>query len=126
MKKVILVMVLAAVALCATAETLDEMDGFDWVVWSSERKLGYVIGWYNAYSSVWVWFLNTTEPSEEIDRTLEEMFYVPMTVGDMIERLDEYYRDYSLRRQRLMDVLMFIAGKDYWNSGTTPAAGDRS
>jgi hypothetical protein len=117
MKRVILVVVLMLFASLAFAEYVEDMDGHDWHLWSGEHKIGYIQGFYSAYSSIWERFrheLGSSMTSEDEDR-MEEMFFIRVTVGDMIDRLDEFYSSYKNRNYTIYSTLMWIAGKDYWS-----------
>lgn len=102
------------------SEGVEDINGFDWWVFSEDAKVGYVQGFYSAYSSVWERFYSelgeTATPEDE--KRLEELFYIPLSVGEMIDRVDSFYSDYDNRDLLLYMVLMYISGKDYWNSGS--------
>jgi len=117
MRKIFLVLFIFS-AVFLSANKVEDLDGFDWITASSDSKIGYVQGFYAAYSSIWERFYTEAETdfTDEEVNDLENMFYIPLLVGEMVDRIDNYYADYDRRDQRLYHVLMFIAGKDYWNS----------
>lgn len=117
MKRFIFVVVLVLFASLAFAEYVEDMDGHDWRLWSEDHKIGYVQGFYSAYSSIWErfqWELGSSMNEDDTKR-MEEMFFISLSIGDMINRLDAYYHTYKNRDYTIYSVLMWIAGKDYWS-----------
>lgn len=114
---ILLIMIAAMVMPLFAQDTVEDIDGHDWRLWSMEQKLGYVQGFYSAYSSVWQrMYLSFGESvTEEDEARLEEWFYIPLGTGDMIDRIDAFYDDYDNRNELLYMVLMYAGGKDYWN-----------
>lgn len=119
MKRLIIVLfALVALTLPAFSQAIEDINGHDWRLWSTEQRAGYVQGFYSAYSSVWERMYLTMGESateEDIER-MEEWFYIPLNVGKMVERINTFYSDYDNRSEVLYMVLMYAAGKDYWNS----------
>lgn len=117
MKRIVLVVLMLTIASLAFAQYVEDMDGHDWRQWSYDHKVGYVQGFYSAYSSVWEWILvDLGDSTTEDDRqNLERMFFINVSIGDMIDRIDEFYNTYKNREYTIYSTLMWIAGKDYWN-----------
>ena len=121
MKKFFIGMSLLLVAATLIAKNVEEINGFDWHIWSVGQKIGYVQGFYSGYSSIWERLFLEMENDggigQQEEKQLEQYFYIPLTVETAIERIDSFYSDYDNREVWLYRVLMYIAGKDYWNSG---------
>lgn len=120
MKKfLIVILLLVSILGLVIAEGVEDIDGFDWVTWSVDQKIGYLLGFYSAYSSLWERMVleNEIDVTQENQEMLEEYFYIPMTVEELGIKIDDYYSDYDNRKSELYMVVMFFAGKDYWNSG---------
>jgi len=56
-----------------------------------------------------------TDISSEQTKQISNKFYIPMTVGQIGERLDQVYSSYDNRDISIYDVIMVVVGKDYWN-----------
>lgn len=122
MRKFLIFLVLFLSAASLFAQNVEEISGFEWKVWSYNQKVGYVQGFYSAYSSAWERFFLEMDAdggiTEEESLELEKYFYIPLTVEEAINRIDAFYSDYDNRDTWLYRVLMYIAGKDYWNSSS--------
>lgn len=111
---VIAILLLAATMAFATYVT--DPDGHDWRMWPESQKLGYVVGFFVAYESLADRLIaENSTIDDETWEMMEEYFYIPMSVGEMMEQLDYYYNTYSNRDYPLHTTVMFLAGKDYWN-----------
>lgn len=119
MKKLILVLILVLVSISLSADTVEETNGFDWVTWSFDKKVGYIEGFMAAYSTVMemIIYESGTGVSDEQLKQISNKFYIPLNVGQVGERIDSVYSDYSNREIPLYDVIMIVIGKDYWNGG---------
>src|SRR6056297_175992 len=101
MKRIIIVTLMLVVAsLAFSVEYVEDMDGGDWVQFSYEQKLGYVQGFYSAYSSFWERLATEIgETDEEDEYFMTELFYIEINVGPMIEEIDNYY-DRNIKTNR--------------------------
>ena len=106
------------ISINLSADTVEETNGFDWVTWSFDKKVGYVEGFMAAYSTVMemIIYESGENITEEQAQQMNNKFYIPMSVGQIGERIDQVYSDYSNREIPLYDVFMIVIGKDYWNS----------
>ena len=126
MKKAFFVgLLLLVVALFSFAqEYVEDMDGFDWIQMSWDQRGGYVQGFYVAYSSISErvvaeaggWEGMTQDDMDFID----EYFYISINIGDMVQRITDFYSNYNNRKYQIYVVLMTFAGKDYWNAEPIP------
>lgn len=112
------IMMLAVISVTAEPATVEEIDGHNWRLWDTGQRITYVQGFYSAYSSIWIRMMVSFDgDQDEIDaELLEEYFYISLNVGTMVDRINEYYANYDNRDDYLYMVLMYMAGKDYWNS----------
>ena len=99
--------------------TVEELNGFDWVTWSFEKRVGYIQGFMSAYSTVMemIIYENGENMTEEGVQELTNRFHIPLSVGQIGERLDQVYSSYDNRNIPIYDAIMIVIGKDYWNNG---------
>lgn len=117
MKKILILVMILMFTVSLSAQTVENLTGFDWRTWTLDGKVGYVRGFMSAYSTVMEMIIYETGPdiSKEKLQEVENRFYIPLTLGQVIERLDNIYESYDNRSIPLYDVFMVIIGKDYWN-----------
>lgn len=120
-KRAVFALGLILVALFAFGQDyIEDMDGFDWVQMTWGERAAYVQGFYAAYSSLAersVMEAGGYDMLTEEDMSfIDEYFFIDITVGEMVQRLTEFYSDYNNRKYPLYVVLMTYAGKDYWST----------
>jgi len=108
----------------ASAEKKDmlEDDGTDWTTFSSSWKVGYVAGFIAGAGVVRNKFYGVpyhleNEVSKELFKTyLNEISLVGITVGQIQDGVDAFYKDFSNRRIKIVDAIyvvkMQIKGND--------------
>ena len=95
---------------------IEDTNGFDWITWNVDQKTGYIYGFLSAFSSMREMVLyENPEPTKEELEYISNTFYVPMTVGEIYTKIDNYYSSYDCRKFPLYDVFLVVTGKDYWN-----------
>jgi hypothetical protein len=120
MKKFLIAVVLLFVVFSLFAQTVDEYNGFNWVTWKFEQKIGYIVGFMNAYTSVMRMYVYNNRNRKLTDQEIQDMnnmFYLPLTIADIGEQIDKVYSTYSNRKYLIWEVLLQICGKDWWNQG---------
>lgn len=99
-------------------QKVEEMNGFNWVTWTQEQKLGYIQGFMSAYSTVMEMMIY--EMGDQTDeKTIQEInnrFHIPMNVGQIGTKIDRIYSSYDNRKYPIYDVFLIVVGKDYWNN----------
>lgn len=113
------VVVLLCVSIFGFAQNVEDIDGFDWVNFSNNDKIGYVVGFYSGLSTIWEWmFLEAggAEAPPEVRERLKHYFYIELGIDELIIRIDDYYSSYDERQYKLNDTILWLIGKDYWNS----------
>jgi len=114
MKK-LLIIALILISATAWAESVAEMNGFDWMILDTYERAMYVAGFYSAYVSVYEEFESKTGDPELL-RELQDRYFFALNVGEMVDRIDRFYQNYEHRRHNLHWVLMSMGGKDWWNT----------
>ena len=108
----------------AYAHTIDELDGFDWVLFGEETKGAMVEGFYLSCNMVIVMSCETAAPNmtqeqfADFYKRLTDRFLYTGTVGQMVTLLDDYYSSPSNRQYRLLKTIPYLAGKEWWNRKT--------
>lgn len=118
MKKIALVIALMLVIFgTVSAKSVDELDGFDWLLFEDIDRTMYIVGFMSAYSSVWEMMWNRIgNPTAEEEDSLERMFNLPITVGDLSDRVSDFYAEYDNRDTLIYHAILIAVGKDWWNS----------
>lgn len=113
----VILMLLLTMSFAFGQNSVEDINGFDWITWSPSQKSGYVQGWMSAYSSV-IWLLTYQSGSamdEAAKESISNHLYIPLNVGQVVNRIDEVYAAYDNRQYKLLEVFMVITGKDFWN-----------
>lgn len=125
MRKFLILILLCFVAFSAFAKTVEEMDGYDWVVMSTEQKGGLIQGYYLSCSTIMFMAYETGEANgmseEDLNNMMEEMQYkftYSQSVGQMITLLDNYFASPANRKYVLYRTIPYLAGKEWWNRKT--------
>lgn len=119
MKKLAIVLLLLALTVSAAfaQKTVDELNGFDWVTWSFDAKVGFIRGFYAAYISIMNFAVYTNQDNpkaDEVLKSVENQFYIPLTIGELGQKVDEFYSDYKRRELTLWQVVVYLSGKAWW------------
>jgi|GEM_PF-4145910 len=104
----IVLMLVLALTVGATAETLGTVDGHDWTQWTEETKKTYTFGLIDMYN----YFMITVEKSlndelsrdEVVQKLIEEGGLIVeenIEISKSIQNVDEYYENNSLKKTLL-------------------------
>ena len=116
MRKVMFVVVMMlVVSSFVFSENISELNGFDWLTWSTERKIGYVQGFMSGHAALRDRF--AYEGMDDADLS-DEYFFIPLDVGTVAQRLDEGYQPYDNREIPIHYALYIVVAKDYWSGNT--------
>lgn len=115
MVTVALLFLIAVVAL--PAQYVEDMNGTDWRAWQYEQKVGFVQGFYVAYSSIWERMHEELgrEPTAAEQQHFRDYFHIEIGTADMVTGVDQFYASPKNRVYTLYSVVMMLAEKDYWN-----------
>jgi hypothetical protein len=117
-------MILVLVAIAASAFAID-YDGYDWMTWSAGDKIMYVLGFYSALEEIGAMMVHYgVDP-----QVAAQMTFIPHSVGDMVNMLDDYYWDDRAHlRYGVQKTVLWLNGLDYWNEEPIPpvSGGDRT
>jgi hypothetical protein len=100
-------------------QKVENLNGFNWVTWTQEQKVGYVQGFMSAYSTVMEMMIYEMgdQVSEEKIQEINNRFHIPISVGQIGAKMDRIYSSYDNRKYPIYDVFLIVVGKDYWNEG---------
>ena len=117
MKRMFIMVLLVFVCSFVFADFVENMNGEEWVSWSRDQRVAYVQGFMSAYSSVWGRMLVSfgQQADSETRDMLMDWFYFPMSVGDVVRYVNDYYSYSDNLRFKITEVIMLAGGKDYWN-----------
>ena len=126
MKKLaIALMLFFVVSFGAVAQkTIEDLNGYDWVTFTRDHQGGLVQGFYLGCSMITVMTYELAEPGMNSDQLkdlysqLSERFLYPGSVGDMMQKLDDYYAPPANRKYLIFRTIPFLAGREWWNRQT--------
>lgn len=114
MRKVMMIVVMLLISVSVFGQNvISEMDGFDWLNWSEERRFGYVEGFMAGHAA-----LRDRFAYEGMDDTnmSDEYFYIPTDTATIVERLNAGYSDYETRKIPIHFAIYIAVAKDYWST----------
>ena len=126
-KKMLLVGIIfigGGIVFAQQGNSVDKLSGFNWVTWSMDKKVGFIEGFMTANFSAIDYFMTTAndKANQQLLDKLSNIFYIPMTVGQIGAAIDTFYSDYSNRKFYIWLVFLTVTGKDYWNAKPTNKA----
>ena len=120
MKKIALIAIALTLLISATlsAQFIEDMDGHDWLQFSVAEQRMYLVGFYAAHSSIWIRMSEEMyDASGMIERdtadALHDFFYIWMTVSDLRDVLNIYFRQSPAnRRTTIIEAINLAIG--FW------------
>jgi len=117
-------LILAIAAAAGWNQTVEEMDGFDWVAMSRAEKGRVIQGyWLSEIVMVMAMKFDVAENQILSDEQklaqyaeIDEKFQTPGTVGDMIDEIDRSYSRYETREISLWLALGFVSHPTWFES----------
>lgn len=123
MKKIVacILCFFVVISFCSAQKTIDAINGFDWMGWTTPQKIFFIEGFYNANCMVMAFFYETnSDASEEqkqaLKENLENQFGFTDTIGEMISKLNDFYSTYENKKYSLYRVIPLVAGKSWWDT----------
>ena len=108
----------------AQGKSIDQMNGYDWVVLNTEHKAGLVQGYYIACTMMVIMSYELSQPTmneqqlKDLGDKLNERFLYDDSVGTMMDKLNAYYASPEKRKFSIYRTIPFLAGKEWWNRQT--------
>ena len=121
---VVLVLVFVMVLGAFAQRSIDEMNGYDWVTWTTDHKAAFVQGYYAACVMMIAMAYEVNQQSmskEQLDQfssQLENQFYYSDSIGTLAGKIDDFYASPANRKYVVYRLLPFLEGKEWWNRKT--------
>jgi hypothetical protein len=108
MKKVTLIVLLVLVSTVAFAEY---SDGWDWTTMYEADRIMYVVGFFEAMQIAQQQMMHYGADPEQTN----VWFYIPYTVGEVVDFLDAYYADRDFRKFSIPYVIYLMNDNNFWD-----------
>ena len=118
-KKIFFIVTIFLVASFAFGEEeniISKFDGNDWRSWSVDRKIGYLQGFMAGHAALRDRF--AYEGTKDTD-LINEYFYIPLSIRQIAQRLDNGYKNPSNRNLPLHLAVYVVTEKVYWGEEGT-------
>lgn len=120
MRKFLVLLFLSVSFILPAQQYVEDINGFDWINWSNDEKMVYIQGFMSAYSSITMRYYDEAavaeeEVSKQEQEWLREYFFFQPTIGQIFDRINDFYSSYDNRSYDLIQVMLLAGGKDYWN-----------
>jgi len=125
MKRFFILFLFTIISFSVFSQSLDELDGYDWVTMSAQQKAYFLQGYLSSCITVYYMTYETAKAkgtSEEnltlLVQDLSNKLIYEQNIGQLIEIIDDYFSSPTNRKFLIYRTIPFLTGKEWWNRKT--------